>query len=631
MTASLVLNDILIWSLQIVLLVALAAILPPVLRLKMPKARLTFCQLVLVTCLLLPFVRSWKQEVIGGTVTVSTRVVSLVQGPAARHFSPISMALFVLLVAGAGILVRFGFLLSGFRRLRRYRRQSQPLTPASAWGVEADLRISEEVASPVTFGFRKPVVLLPAGFPALSEGTRDAILCHEVLHIRRHDWLFMVGEELIRSLLWFHPAIWWLLREIQLAREQTVDREVVEMTRSRDQYIDALLVIAGAPPRVDLAPAPLFLRKRHLKQRVVSIVKEVKMSKAKSISALAASVTILAVSCWFVSGEFRLQAAPQLAAPQVATDAPGVSVETDGAQFMHRQGVEYPREAIAKGVEGTVVAEVTLDADGSVGDARIISGPDELRKAVLQSVLNWHFTKAAALSTRQVSISFAPPKPAPIQIEVHATVPPPVPLPAFVAKSIEIHGLSDAASQQLLAQLPVQAGDTVTSEKLSQIISIVQAFDSHLMVLPVNTPTGEMAISITLNGREEMTWQIVQRLTEKAREGAAATPQAQSTQPEPPQAIHIGGEIQKANLLSQGPHPVYPPLAKAAHVQGTVSFEATIGKDGTVRNLQLISGPPLLVQAALQSVQQWVYKPTLLNGSPVTVITNIDVNFTLAE
>ena len=85
-----------------------------------------------------------------------------------------------------------------------------------------------------------------------------------------------------------------------------------------------------------------------------------------------------------------------------------------------------------------------------------------------------------------------------------------------------------------------------------------------------------------------------------------------------------------ANLISQ-PKPVYPPLAKAARVQGTVKFQATISKEGTIQNLQLVSGPPLLVQAAMQAVQQWEYKPTLLNGEPVEVITTIDVNFTLSQ
>ena len=94
--------------------------------------------------------------------------------------------------------------------------------------------------------------------------------------------------------------------------------------------------------------------------------------------------------------------------------------------------------------------------------------------------------------------------------------------------------------------------------------------------------------------------------------------------------IRVGGQVQAANLLRQT-RPVYPPLAKAARVQGTVKFEATIGKDGTIQNLHLISGPPLLVQAAQQAVAQWQYKPTLLNGEPVEVLTTIDVNFTLSQ
>jgi protein TonB len=62
-----------------------------------------------------------------------------------------------------------------------------------------------------------------------------------------------------------------------------------------------------------------------------------------------------------------------------------------------------------------------------------------------------------------------------------------------------------------------------------------------------------------------------------------------------------------------------------------VKFNAVIGKDGKIQNLTLVSGHPLLVAAAQQAVQQWVYRPTLLNGEPVDVITTIDVNFTLNQ
>ena len=123
------------------------------------------------------------------------------------------------------------------------------------------------------------------------------------------------------------------------------------------------------------------------------------------------------------------------------------------------------------------------------------------------------------------------------------------------------------------------------------------------------------------------------RAAEDRLKTLAATQAAQSQQsngPAPPGTIRVGANVQAANIVSQA-KVTYPPLAKAARVQGTVRFEATIGKDGHVENLQLISGPPLLVQAAMDSVRQWVYKPTLLNGQAISVITTVDVNFTLSE
>ena len=97
-----------------------------------------------------------------------------------------------------------------------------------------------------------------------------------------------------------------------------------------------------------------------------------------------------------------------------------------------------------------------------------------------------------------------------------------------------------------------------------------------------------------------------------------------------PSRIRVGGNVQAANLIRKIT-PIYPPLAKQARIQGVVRFTAIIGKDGTIQNLQLVSGHPLLVEAARQAVTQWQYKPTLLNGEPVEVVTQIDVNFTLSQ
>ena len=107
-------------------------------------------------------------------------------------------------------------------------------------------------------------------------------------------------------------------------------------------------------------------------------------------------------------------------------------------------------------------------------------------------------------------------------------------------------------------------------------------------------------------------------------------PVKEAPKPVVPQRIRVGGNVQAARLVRQ-PKPVYPPLARQARIQGTVRFNAIIGRDGTIQNLQLVSGHPLLVPSAQDAVKQWVYQPTLLNGEPVEVITIIDVNFTLSQ
>ncbi|MGH9509703.1 MAG: energy transducer TonB [Terriglobales bacterium] len=99
---------------------------------------------------------------------------------------------------------------------------------------------------------------------------------------------------------------------------------------------------------------------------------------------------------------------------------------------------------------------------------------------------------------------------------------------------------------------------------------------------------------------------------------------------EAPKRIRVGGQVQQAKLLNQ-PKPVYPPLAKQARIQGTVRLEAVISKDGTIEQLRVVSGHPLLVQSALEAVRQWKYQPTYLNSEPVEVATTIDVNFTLSQ
>jgi protein TonB len=652
MTTSLLLNDLLTWCLQIALVTVCAALFPTVVLLKTPAARLAYWQLTLAAFLVLPLFCPWQNEVISAPISSSSSGwIKVAPHQSSGHsmlFSPMEILFWVLI---GGVFVRIAFIAIGLLRLRKYRRHAKSLDPVPAWCNEAAILVSPEIGSPVTFGLFRPVILLPENFLDWNKTAADAVLCHEILHVRRRDWLLTMAEEFVRALFWFHPAIWWTVGEIQLAREQTVDRAAVDMLNSRDQYVDALLSIAGAASTLDVAPAPLFLRKRHLKQRVVSILKEVRMSQTRTLSTLAAGLGLLAASCWFIAGALPLEGGPQS-----MTDAPGVSVDTNGSRVMHRSRVNYPVAAITHNIAGTVVAQVRTDADGNVIDANIISGPDELRRPVLESVLGWHFAKTSSPSTHQVTVSFETPKapagiagsfpggiPSGIQggiiaereraLSAIAPPPPPPPPVAGVAnrailvapsteppviKEIRVMGLQDEDRDALLTQLPVRIGDTLTPEQFAKAFTALHAFDEHLRMSTMRNASSANEIALVISAPEAPT----------PLPALMAQPASQT--PAPPGTIRVGAAVQAANILSKVT-PAYPPLAKQARVQGVVQFEALVGKDGSIENLKVVSGPPLLIQSAMEAVQQWKYKPTLLNGQPVTVLTTIDVNYTLSE
>jgi len=96
-----------------------------------------------------------------------------------------------------------------------------------------------------------------------------------------------------------------------------------------------------------------------------------------------------------------------------------------------------------------------------------------------------------------------------------------------------------------------------------------------------------------------------------------------------PQRVRVSQGVSQG-LLIHRVQPMYPQLARQARIQGTVVLQAEISKDGSIENLRLISGHPMLAPSAIEAVKQWRYKPYFLNGEPVAVETQITVNFTLA-
>ncbi len=113
---------------------------------------------------------------------------------------------------------------------------------------------------------------------------------------------------------------------------------------------------------------------------------------------------------------------------------------------------------------------------------------------------------------------------------------------------------------------------------------------------------------------------------------AAPVPAVVKVAPPPPKAAlaHVSSGVIAGNKLA-GSTPVYPPIAKAAHVSGAVVLHAVISKTGSIQSLSVVSGPEMLRGSAVAAVQDWRYRPYLLNGEPTAVDTTITVNFSFGS
>ena len=302
---------------------------------------------------------------------------------------------------------------------------------------------------------------------------------------------------------------------------------------------------------------------------------------------------------------------------QAVSDDPGITVDLNGSEVLHRTPVRYPGNARVQGIEGTVVVEVTLDASGMVSDARVLSGPAELRRPSLASVLDWHFTRDAANTTRPVTIRFQLPpeadrRPAGPDFRPSLVVSGPPPLGPIGRRvhGIEVLGLPADAAADLRSRLPVHEGDVLSEELAANTSRIVREFDEHLSMGTKMEASGEITVEIHTPGE------------------VPAPPRPPDGPPPGPARIRVSGDIQQFKLITRVP-PSYPPLARENRIQGIVRLLVVVGKDGTVQDVKVISGHPLLTAAAVDAVKQWVYRPTVVNGAPTEVQTDANVEFTL--
>lgn len=282
---------------------------------------------------------------------------------------------------------------------------------ASRMGVARPvcLLFSKVTDSPSVTGWLRPVVLLPVAAAAgLTPDQLEAVLAHELAHIRRHDYLVNLLQMAAETLLFYHPAVWWISARIRHERELCCDDLAVGACGGALSYARALTAlekvrVARSALALGSTDGPLFYRIR----RLVMGGDEYGPSKLSGTIALTLGVACLALCVNWARGQEPTRALVQR--EEVTQDSEGVTVNTGGAIVLHRPRIEYPGPLIEKHVQGIVSVEATLDDAGNVIDARVLSGPNELRRVALTSVLSWHFSPVGRGNTPIVQISFQTP------------------------------------------------------------------------------------------------------------------------------------------------------------------------------------------------------------------------------
>jgi TonB family protein len=673
-----VLANVLAWSLQSAIVIAVGGVLPRLFRVRDPGTRHVYWRALLVVCLLLPALQPWQSASLaapdGSEKVISfalpdLQVSSVGAGPLDR-WQAFKAALPVwpeiltaVLVAGA--LIRLLWLAAGIVRLRRLRVSGEPVMSNEVERDEIertgiDLRRVPSLRQPVTFGLVRPVVLLPTSFDALSAGAKRAVLEHELWHVRRRDWLWLLLEETVRSILWFHPAINWLISHIQSSREEVVDELTVLATNARRSYLEALLAFADEPSPFPAAP---FARRRHLFQRMVLISREAVMSSRRIATSFTAMIVVVVAAAAYGASAFPLRASsPSATARRGADGAPPAAplalrsrdaIMVRGDQQPPRDpkpGVAKPpssreaelKKAIASSSPNTApyleLAKLQEDR-GAIAEAEatLTAARTALpnNTPVLNAIAQFYNRQGQFERTIAALEDVAAVDPSdPARHQLIATF--------YWDKAYKDKSLSPAAALGY-----IKAGIAATDRALAINADYMEAlvYKGILLRMLANTETDATTKQALLADADHLRARAQDLQRARGNAGPpppppppppidGSQPPALVDRPQSPALVdgqapvRIGGAIKPPKKL-QHVDAIYPPEAIASKVTGVVIIEAVINAAGHVNGTRVLKSVPLLDQAAVDSVRQWVFEPTLLNDQPVPVIMTVTVNFAL--
>jgi TonB family protein len=658
------LGNLVQWNLQVALIVAAAAALVRVLDVSAPSIRYALWRIVLFACLALPLVQPWRAPASNVSQPVEIAIPAPTDQPSldgatgrasllagvSRHWRR-SWHTYVTGVVVAGITLRLLWLLMGIVRLQRLRRVGRMgATTTSSYGeltalieAGAEIRHVDRLGQPVTFGVLRPAVLLPASFDSMPEGVQRAVLAHELWHVRRRDWAWVLFEEAVRAAFWYNPAMSWLLSRVQSSREEVVDELTVQVTNARKTYLEALLAFADQPT---LFPASPFARRRHLFHRMLLISREAAMSSRRIVASAASTVAVLLATGVYGSSLFPLKAAPAAVAAAPANTAgqqtpprdrrpgeagPETARERELKQLIETgqaKSAQYFELARLQEARGAMVeAESTLvQAESAFVAATRASEPRRDALQTLAAFYNRQGQFDKTIATLEDLAAMTPGDPQGYQLVAVY----------YWEKAFKDLRLNDARKRAY-----IESGIDATDRALAINDSYVDAltYKNILLRMKANMETDAASRQALIAEADALRSRAIELQKSQPKPNHAFSPlpgQAPPPPPPPPPLpdgltpVRIGGHI-KPPVKVRDVKPVYPPVALESRVQGVVIIEIVVDTAGFVSDGKILRGQPLLDEAALDAVRQWQFQPTVLNGVPVPVIMTVTVNFTLPQ
>ena len=455
-------------------------------------------------------------------------------------------------------------------------------------GVKGAVRLlqSAVVQVPTVIGWLRPVVLVPAGcLLGLSPMQVQALLAHELAHIRRHDYLVSVLQSVVEALLFYHPAVWWMSQQVRHERECCCDDLAVGVGGDALSYARALACLEES--RTGMPGVVLSANGGVLTMRIKRLLGNRQDSVVSQAAAFLILGVVLVVAGSYIAAAARAQSHRNVVFAGVHEE-PLIATELRGEIAMLPPVAPYGR--VQKRVSGALAANVLMS--GTDGQAQI-NRPGGETAGVISGVV---YDPTGALVPRA---------------QVKAT---------SEGGSLIRGGVTDNAGNYSLMGLPpgnyaveVHADGFAPVRRENVRVEMGRAAGVNLK-LSVGSVKETLAVKSTV---------------------AVETAKAEGPVPPPPppapgKPARVSAGVMAGNAISQ-PAPVYPVEAKAAHVQGVVVLHAVISKTGDVKDLAVVSGPPELMVPSIDSVRQWKYKPYLLNGEPTAVETTININYSLGD